>query len=204
MRDMKRYGSVALMGVALAVGACSKSDHATDSTAAVAAATMPDSMAGANVSGSMSAANVASLVGLTNASEIGAAKIAQDKATNADVKAFAKQMIAEHQAMQHGLDSLTQAKNLTPTPPPAAAQKQQMADQMTATLNSTPKGAAFDKAYMDGQVQAHQQALNDLHGFSANAPDADLKTLIDGAIPKVQQHLDKAQQLQSKLNTTGS
>jgi putative membrane protein len=209
MQGFKRYGSVLALGAVCALGACGKADNAADSAAAPATATTPDSgaamtatpadSAGAPATGAMSSANVASLIGLTNAGEIGAAKVAQDKATNADVKAFAKQMIAEHQAMQKSLDSLTAAINVTPQPPAAADQKKQASDQMLATLESTAKGAAFDKAYIDGQVQAHQQALNDLQGFSANAPDPQLKSLIDAAIPKVQAHLDKAQQLQSKL-----
>jgi putative membrane protein len=215
MQGFKRYGSVLALGAVCALGACGKSDNAADSAAAPATATMPDSgagmtatpadsasaasAAGAPAAGAMSNANVASLIGLTNASEIGAAKVAQDKATNADVKAYAKQMIAEHQAMQKSLDSLTAAMKVTPQAPAAADQKKQAGDQMLATLESTAKGAAFDKAYIDGQVQAHQQALSDLQGFSANAPDPQLKSLIDAAIPKVQAHLDKAQQLQSKL-----
>ena len=71
--------------------------------------------------------------------------------------------------------------------------------QTLATLGSAAKGAAFDKAYMDAQVAAHQKALNDLQSFSGSAPDPDLKALIDKAIPKVKEHLDKAQQLQSKV-----
>jgi len=218
MRDIRRYGPALALGAALTLGACSKGDHVADSAAAPAAATTGDSAMGmtttpadsgamsatsangANGAGALGSAGIASLIGLTNGGEIDAGKIAEDKATNADVKAYAKQMIAEHRAMQKSLDSLAAALTLTPTPPPAADQKRQMNEQTAATLNATAKGAAFDKAYIDGQVQGHQQALNDLQGFSANATDAQLKQLIDGAIPKVQQHLDKAQQLQSKLN----
>jgi len=216
MQGFKRYGSVLALGAVCALGACGKSDAAADSAAAPATAMTPDSSAtgmtgtpadsanaanaaGAPAGGAMSAANIAAMIGLTNGTEIQAAKVAQDKATNGDVKSFAKQMITEHQAMQKSLDSLTAAMNVTPQPPGTADQKKQAGEQMIATLNSTAKGAAFDKAYIDGQVQAHQQALNDLQGFSASAPDAQLKSLIDAAIPKVQAHLDKAQQLQSKL-----
>jgi len=214
MQAFKRYGSVVALGAACALGACGKSDKAADTaTAAPATAMTPDSSAGttatpadsaalagtpATGTGAMSAANIASSIGLSNGLEIQAGKVAQEKATNADVKSFAKQMITDHQAMQKSLDSLTTAMNVTPQPQ-GTDTKKQSGDQMIATLNSTAKGAAFDKAYISGQVQAHQQTLNELQGFSANAPDPQLKTLIDAAIPKVQAHLDKAQQLQSKL-----
>ena len=206
MRHVTRYGSALLVGMTAALAACSKGDTAADSAAPAAASadsTAPapaatDSAAGG--SAALSAPNVASLIGLTNASEVGQAKIAQDKATNGDVKAFAKQMIAEHEAMQKSLDSLATAKNLTPVAPQAQADQMKQADSQTlGTLNSAAKGAAFDKAYVDAQVAAHQKALNDLQSFAGSATDADLKALIEQAIPKVQAHLDKAQSLQSKV-----
>ena len=204
MRFITRYGSALLVGAACTLGACAKKDATTDSAAVATATPTPDSGAAATTPASgagagMSAANIMSMIGLSNAGEIGAGKLASDKATDADVKAFAKMMVTDHQAMQKGGDSLATAKGIAPAPPPQAAQKQQMSDQMMQTLNSSAKGAAFDKAYIDGQIQGHQQVLSELQGFSSTAPDPDLKAMIDGAIPKVQAHLDRAQQIQAKL-----
>jgi putative membrane protein len=215
MRQMTRCGSLLLVGITAALGACSKGNGGADSTGAAPAAATTDSAAGTTAApapastdsaaaanagaANLSAANIASLIGMTNAAEIGQAKVAQEKATSADVKAFAKQMISDHQAMQKSVDSLAQAKGVSPTPPPQADQMKQDASTTLSTLNSTPKGAAFDKAYIDAQVAAHQKALNDLQNFANSAPDPDLKAQIQGAIPKVQAHLDKAQQIQSSL-----
>jgi putative membrane protein len=214
MRQTKRYGSLLLVGIT-ALAACSKANGGADSTGTAPATAVADSAAGATVTpapatgdsaaagnagaANLSAANIASLIGLTNAGEIAQARVAQEKATNADVQAFAKQMIGDHEAMQKSLDSLAKAKSVSPAAPPQADQMKQDASTTLSTLNSTPKGAAFDKAYIDAQVAAHQKALNDLQNFANSAPDPDLKTLIQGAIPKVQGHLDKAQQIQSKL-----
>jgi len=208
MRHVTRYGSALLVGMTAALAACSKGDTAADSAAPAAAsadsaATAPAPAATDSAAASataLSAPNVASLIGLTNASEVGQAKIAEGKATNGDVKAFAKQMIADHEAMQKSLDSLATAKNITPVAPQAQADQLKQADSQTlGTLNSAAKGPAFDKAYMDAQVAAHQKALNDLQSFAGSTSDADLKALIEKAIPKVQAHLDKAQSLQSKV-----
>jgi putative membrane protein len=222
MREFTRYGSVMFFGAAITLAGCGKGNAGADSAAT---ATTSDSSAGvmanptdstqnamaggANAGGAntgtsnLSAANIASLIGLTNASEIEAGKLASTKATNADVKAFAKQMVTDHQAMQKSLDSVTAATNLKPEAPQQLSDEKQRASQQTiTTLNSTAKGAEFDKAYITSQVQAHQQALNDLQGFSTTATDPQLKAAINAAIPKVQQHLDKAQQIQSKLSGT--
>ena len=200
----------ALIAGALTLAACGGGNGGADSAAAVATTdsaagttAAPPASAAPSATAALAPANIAALVGLTNASEIGAGQLAQDKGTNADVKAYAKMMVTEHQAMQKQLDSLAQAKTITPEPPPQAEQLRQQDSQTMATLNSTAKGAAFDKAYIDAQVQAHQKALNDLQSF-AGTSDADLKALIDQAIPKVQAHLDRAQQIQSKLGTGGA
>lgn len=202
-----RFAPVLVAG-ALTLAACGGGTGGADSAATVATT---DSAAGSTAAppataapdAGLAPANVAALVGLTNASEIGAGRLAQDKGTNAEVKAFAKMMVADHQAMQKQLDSLTQAKTITPEPPAQAEQKRQEDSQLMATLNSAEKGAAFDKAYIGAQVQGHQKALNDLQSFTSTT-DADLRALIEQAIPKVQAHLDRAQQIQSKLGTGGA
>jgi putative membrane protein len=154
--------------------------------------------------GAMSEPNVMSLVGMSNATEIQTSDIAQTKATNAQVKAFARDMIREHQAMQKQADQLATRLNVTPQPPAQAQQKQQMLDQMVQQLNSTAKGAEFDRAYMDGQVQAHQQTLTELQGLQNSVQNAELRTLIQQAIPKVEQHLQRAQTLQSNVGGAGA
>jgi putative membrane protein len=206
-----------LVGAA-ALGACKRGDTAADSAATAPARTTTDTSGGGTApsgaamadstqsganggSANLSAANIASLVGLTNASEIGQAKVAQEKATSADVKAFAKLMISDHEAMQKSLDSLAKQKNLTPTPPQQADAQRQQDSQTMSTLNGAAKGPAFDKAYIDAQVAAHRQALSNLQSFAGATSDPDLKALLQQAIPKVQSHLDKAQQLQSKEGT---
>ncbi|AHG89538.1 protein of unknown function DUF4142 [Gemmatirosa kalamazoonensis] len=206
MRLVGRFSTAFLVGATAALGACARGDTRADSAASAPVTT--DSSAGAAVrdsaqtgangaSANLTPANMTSLIGLTNASEIGQAKIAEGKATNRDVKAFARLMISDHEAMQKSLDSLAKAKSLTPTPPQQADQLRQSDSQTLASLNAAAQGPAFDKAYVDAQVAAHQKALNDLQTMAGATSDQDLRALIQQAIPKVQAHLDRAQQLQS-------
>ena len=62
-----------------------------------------------------------------------------------------------------------------------------------------PKGAAWDKAYIDNEVAVHQSVLNLLQTASTAAQDTSLKALIAKAQPTIQAHLEKAQSIQSKL-----
>ena len=153
----------------------------------------------------MSDANIVAAIGLSNAAEISAGELASTKARNAEVKAFARQMVTEHRAMQKDADALATATSLAPLPP-ASADSMRRASAASLDSLKSMTGADFDRAYMAAQVRDHQATLARLQRFQAAAQNAELKTMLAGAIPKVQAHLDKATQIHSQLgsNTTAS
>jgi putative membrane protein len=228
MQHVTRWTSVAMLGAALTLGACGGGDKTEaasttgDSGMAsgeVAAGGTAGSMGAMGDSGAMgaggamggAAGNLASLsepdimamVGVSNAGEIATSDVATTKATNASVKAYARKMVTEHRAMQKQADQLATRLNVTPSSPDMATQKTQMGNQMTQQLSATQKGAAFDRQYIDGQVQMHQQTLTELQAMQ-NTANADVKALIQKAIPSVQAHLDEATRIQSQLGGTGA
>jgi predicted outer membrane protein len=70
---------------------------------------------------------------------------------------------------------------------------------MVAMLNQTPKGAAFDTAYVNGQVMSHTNTLAMVQKAEGAAKDPALKSFLAGARPDIQKHLDEAKSLQGKL-----
>jgi putative membrane protein len=179
-------------------------------TAGAAGAT--GAMAGANAAGAnaaggtgaggsnaaLSDADVVNVMHEANAGEIATSEMARTKATNADVKTYARDMVVAHRAMDNKGAKLSVAT--------ATASNSALRDSITnanqaigAQLKGA-SGAAFDKAYIDGQVTAHQNTLSFLQRAQSSAQNADLKQLITAAIPDVQKHLERAQSLQSKLN----
>ena len=197
---------------ALALGACltiacgdktNANDSATTDTAGGAVANAPVT-SGAGT-GSMEATNepkndteIMSLISQSNDAEVSSSNLALKNASNAQVKSFAQQMISDHTAMQK--QGATIGKSLGASGTGSDSTQSKM-DAMNDTMNDLKdkKGADFDKAYMDMQVQAHQKTLADLQSFEGKAQNADLKKMITGAIPKVQAHLQKAQQLQQTV-----
>jgi len=162
---------------------------------------MAGANAGANNAGGSTATladpDIANVIHEVNAGEIAAGKIAQTKASNADVKAYAREMVTAHTALDKKdvkISGQTAATNATMRDSVVNA-NQAMASQ----LQSANSGAEFDRAYLDGQVTGHQNALNFLQQAQNQAQNADLKQLITAAIPDVQKHLDRARALQSKV-----
>jgi putative membrane protein len=194
-----------MLGVCALSAACTKGGQKVDSAAAAdsaakaaAAATPPPPAAVV-----LTDANIFALLDEANAADSAAGAIAATKGTSASIKEFARTMEKDHHALRKGAQDLAKKLNITPAPPandtlPAAAQK--MADN----LNAQPKGPAWDKAYIDNEVAVHQAVLTLLTAAQAAAQDTALKAAIGKAQPLVQQHLTRAQGIQTKLGATAS
>ena len=183
-----------------------------DSTAVASGAVTTDSAAGAsgnNMAGAASSnmasgtggattlGDIANVIHEVNAGEIAAGKIAQTKASNAEVKAYARDMVQAHTALDKQgakVSGQTAATNAAIRDSVVRAN-----EAMSSQLQSANSGAAFDKAYLDGQVQGHQNALSFLQSAQTQTKSADLKKMISAAIPDVQKHLDRARSLQTKV-----
>ncbi len=61
------------------------------------------------------------------------------------------------------------------------------------------RGPDFDKAYIQAQVRAHQQAVDLFTAYVQSGDQADLKLWAAQTLPKLQQHLQRAQQMQQSM-----
>jgi putative membrane protein len=107
-------------------------------------------------------------------------------------------MMRDHHALRVAGQDL--AKKLAVTPEaPAGDNSAAAAAAWNDSLNAMPRGAAWDKAYIDHEVTAHEQVLNTAQTALGATQNADLKALIQKAAPNIQAHLDHAKQIQSKM-----
>ena len=209
---MNRTFYLAAAGLAaLSVAACSK--PAADTTAATGSTAAGEAVQAANqpvnaaqdATGAAVGAVSASTLGshdtgafVSNASqgdiyEIAAAKIAQTRSKNAEVKAFAKMMATEHTAMMNQMAPLVKAAGKEP-----AKELDQRRNGFIDNLKQATD-ANFDKTYIDQQVAAHEEALTLVKGYADAGEDAGLKAGAAKAVPKVQMHLDKVKAIQASM-----
>lgn len=188
---------IALLATAILAG-CAKKDEdagAAADTAAVPAAEPAPAPAAAPPTDPQ----IAHIAVKANDIDIDHGKDAEGKATNAEVKAFAKKMITDHTAVNKQAADLAGKLSLTPEDNPTSQQLQTQADQVKSEL-SAKSGADYDKAYIASEVTYHQQVLDALDKvLIPNAQNAELKKLLEGVRPAVEGHLKMAQQLQAKL-----
>jgi predicted outer membrane protein len=267
----------------LATAACG-GDNAGNADSAGNTMAMADSagastgaMGGPNQAGQMDAP-VAQLLATVNRAEISSGQLGSTKARNAEVKAFAQQMVQEHQAAMQTLTTLASTSGWsidsaaiaggmggmsdsahamaggagtggtggtgaagTGTGATGAAGTgatgtgtgmggtgaagtgtggagagagagnltmvmQQMQQSMATSMQQLQgqSGAAFDRAFMDAQLAAHQQTLDLLRQYGQSIQNTELRSHVTQMQGSVEQHLQQAKDIRQKLGgTTG-
>lgn len=127
---------------------------------------------------------------MSNLAEIEAARMAQSKSQNEQVKNFAQQMIDDHTKALSEVQQLAQAKGVA-LPTELDRTHKRKAERMGAL-----SGEAFDRAYMNqAGVADHKKTHRLLRQAQARAKDPDVRALAARTMPIVDQHLNSAQQL---------
>ncbi len=129
-----------------------------------------------------------------NTAEITASQLALKKSKNADVKAYAQQMITDHMKLRDDMKPFAD-KFAVSTPQPLNT-THRVQDKQLAALS----GAAFDKAYIRNMDQDHHKTVGMFNNEVATTSNMDLKTAVQGAIPVIQGHTDMADQMATKMN----
>jgi putative membrane protein len=196
---MHRY--LLLVSAAALVTACNPPANNTEAAAASAASAADSSAAaaaGASVSAAMAAPSTPDFVNAaasTDMFEIQAAKLAEKRSKNAEVKAFAAMMIHDHTLSTAALKAAIKASGAAVTPP--SALPADMKARLDAVAAAAP--ADFDKAYIDSQVTAHQTALGVMQAYAANGDVPQIKDFAAKTAPVVQMHLTRATAIQSGM-----
>jgi putative membrane protein len=191
---------VGLVTVAALVAGCSKGDSTADTSKARDSATAAAAPAPAPAAApAMTDANILAVLDAANVADSSDGSVAASKGTSADVKAFGREMVKDHHALRAEGQALAKKLNITPEPP-AGDNSAAAAAAWHDSLVAMPKGAAFDKAYIDHEVTAHEQVLQKAQAAEAAAQNPELKAMLPKAAAKVQEHLDHAKQIQTRLS----
>lgn len=127
----------------------------------------------------------------SNLWEIQSSQLAMQRSTNPAIRSFAQMIITDHTMLGQQMMAAAQSVGLPPPPQVMMPEEQ----QMLAQLQAAPAGPAFDMAYRDAQVMAHQKAIGLFQNYSTAGDNPTLRATAAQALPKLQQHLTMAQSL---------
>lgn len=122
--------------------------------------------------------------------EIASSKLAVERGDDA-TKAFAQQMITDHQKTTDELKGLvTGGKVKAPLPTAMTSSQQSMLDKLNG-LN----GADFNKQYHSDQESVHEDAVDLFKRYGDGGDNADLKAWAASTRPALEHHLQMAKDL---------
>jgi putative membrane protein len=121
--------------------------------------------------------------------EVESSKLAAERSQNDKVKQFAKTMIDDHAKIGEQLADLAKSRNFA-LPQRMMPSHMQMLERLCGAT-----GGAFDAAFAEAQVKAHEAAAEVFRAQSRNGRDAQLQDFAAKTLPKLEEHLRMAHQL---------
>lgn len=177
----------------LGLAACGPQPREQDAGAPAAEAPAPEPAAAA-APPSMPAADYVATAGVADLYEIEAARIAEGRSQNDEVKALAKMLAADHAKSADDLKAAVSQSGQSLAIPAALPSDRQA--QIEALNAATPTD--FDAVWLTQQVQAHEQALTLHQRYAENGEAPALKAFAAATAPVIQRHLDQVRQLRDR------
>lgn len=144
-------------------------------------------------------AQIAAILDVANRGEIEQAEIARERATQDSVRGFASAMITGHGAAAREQSQILEQRGIRPEFNPIADQLMDQSMQIQERLRGL-EGEAFDRAYMEAQLQQHRELLRMLdEELIPNAQDPQYRLFLDQLRTDIQSHLTNAERIQREL-----
>jgi putative membrane protein len=121
------------------------------------------------------------------------ARVAMQRTQNSDVRDYAKMVADDHTKDLHNIVNLMESKGI-PQPKNMPEVKHQ-AEGMLDSLN----GPAMDRAFIETMIKDHQKDVEEFTKEERSGEDPAVRDYAAHELETLQKHLQKAQELQSKL-----
>lgn len=129
------------------------------------------------------------------AAEVELGKLAQQRSTNAEVKAYAQRMVADHTKANKELMTAAQSKNVTVKSEPDLMHK-----AMMEKFERQKADADFDHDFMQQMVRDHEKVVELFENASTSSNvDPEFRAWAKKTLPTLQEHLREAKQLEAQL-----
>ncbi|QYJ68117.1 DUF4142 domain-containing protein [Flavobacterium litorale] len=128
-----------------------------------------------------------------NMMQVELGKVVQEKATHQDVKDFAKMMAEKHGDATKKIEELAGRLHVTLPTATGAATK----DAIEKLREKA--GLELDKEYIDMMVSKHEDIIDEMEEASEDAKNQDIKMWASDALSDIKMHLEKAKNIQEKL-----
>jgi len=195
MRRSKHHTlAAALLALAGSTG-CSSSSQSTAAPAASQGGEATPAAPSGSAAQAPSDEEIISIVTIIDNAEIEQGRLALEKAQSPRVREYATAMIEKHTASKDEAAQIAATNELTPETSALSSELQAKGADTLQTLRAT-EPAAFDRAYIQAQVQQHREFLDLLdQRLLPNADNEALLHELQAIRDSVREHLKHAQDL---------
>lgn len=130
----------------------------------------------------------------TDLKEIEIGKLAQQKSSNPDIKAFGKMLEEDHMKSAAEVKKLAQVKNIS-LPETMTEDGQKAYKELQEKT-----GLDFDKKFAEMMVDGHQKAVDKMTDAAEDAADEEIRVWASNKIPTLTAHLEHAKSLKGKMD----
>lgn len=130
------------------------------------------------------------LAALSGIMEVSVSKLVDGRTDNQRLEQFAEKMIDDHNTANAELTRLAESKSID-IPKTLDERHKQMYDR----FSDMEEGAAFERAYVQQQLRAHQRAVRLFAAASERVQDPDIQAFARKTLPILRHHLEMAQGL---------
>lgn len=130
--------------------------------------------------------------------EVELGRIAQEKATNQEVKNFAAMMVKDHSQANEQLKSVAQSKNMQ-----LPAQMMEDHQKEVDRFRNMQAGQDFDKEYVDLMVEDHEEDVSKFESAQNDVQDPEIKQWVSNTLPTLRQHKEHIDKIKETMNNRG-
>lgn len=144
-------------------------------------------------------AKIAHIVVTANQVDIDAGNLAKKKASSEDVHGYAHRMISDHTDVNKEAKDLVAKLGVTPEDNEISKSLKEDGKKNMDKLKGL-SGKAFDKAYIDGEVDLHKKVIDVADNkLVPNVKNEELKALLLKVRPSLVSHLEHAEKIKPGL-----
>lgn len=146
-------------------------------------------------------AAILSQIHQVNLNEIAIGKVAEEKASSSEVRAYADQLVQDHTNVDQMVVAMAQKDGVhlrNSVPGSSEGRREGRHGKLVEQKLSSASGAAFDRRFLQQTSSDHERLMRSLQQDREDASDDDVEALIDKIMPILQQHRDLAQILMKK------
>jgi putative membrane protein len=215
LRSMLIFPTVATFSVVIFAGAVSRAQSTTGSPTSdtvekgksVVSETTDKTLNLLKGASAGTSADILSRIHEVNETEIYVGKLAIKKGSTEEVKSYGKELVRDHERVEHKVVSLAKAEGVQLSPPaPVSEQLERVRnhDGAVQEMLANVSGNTFDRDFLEAMVEDHQKTIDALKQAQSTSNDPKIKDLIQELLPQLTDHQETAEKLLVKAKKASS